>query len=1374
MLCTKLKYQLPYFFLLFVFTAHSQDVASLPKLSPSHTETFSDYKSFPSICFENAFEDKSGRLWLVPCASARKQSALHLFMFDGYDFTFVRGEISKLPINSHIIGMLNQETLIGYIEREDESKIFSYNVFEQQLKVQDLNQKGTLVTGIQREDQRFLFVSREHYKVTILEWQLELDKIHEIASCEAEITDTTPEFGTILYLDEEECWIDNFDRTYFTRFNYKTGKSKKYFADDFKGRQGVTDPFLALSTTADIRLFHQTRKRILRYINEQFVLFQLNPDLDVFEEVRSFPPSWNVHRLFEDKIGNELLICNDEANNFRAILEDTAGIRFDYTPFMDNINRSKLNLVTGPDFKEKLISCNESGITIQWVKNTSAIRHYLAPKSIRAMVELPDHRFLISFQGLGWHFLDETKGSTYWADVPGCNFNERGLQTGFFTDGTGNIWAAHKDLIIEYNPFTNSCENHNTQIDIILFFTFIGKNRLAIIDKEGQLFLHDLIAGRSTPVLENNIPKKFEGTVHDLYYDQAGVLWIATSSGLWRVDLETFEMQVIGKEPPFFDPRFLCIEPDEKGRLWLGTPLAGLNIYDPVTGDVIILNNEKGLGNNTVASIVTDDDGDRWLGTYNGISIVDKEGALFANLNLEDGLIEKENNRFAAYKAKDGKLLIGTVKGLNVINPREVKARLKQTSKPQIYLTSLEYFDTKTNQSIVNTYHLDDLSRIQLPASRRFINLKFALSNYYKPKENQYAYKLEGLDKNWTFLGTQPSLSLNNLPVGKYQILIRGSDPVGNWTEEPVSIPIHAKEFFYKQPWFYSLLLLLLGGIAFLWIQRLRTEVKKATRKIREDKEVIESQAEQLKELDKAKSQFFTNISHEFRTPLTVISGMAERLEKDPHSWAERGSQLIKRNSTNLLNLINQILDLRKLESGKLEVSMIQSNIVSYLKYIFESFQSYAQSKQVKMHFLCQEKEIMMDYDPDKILRIISNLLSNAIKFTPEKGNIFLIAEKISHSSSSFLLIKVKDTGTGIPSSQLSQIFNRFYQANQHAEKTRVKDAGHLNEGTGIGLALIKELVKLLEGDIQVTSEINKGSTFTITLPIHQKAQLIPEEASLSLSPRPLNPEVSLGKRKPANTRWADDLSELPLVLVIEDNEDVIQYLEACMEDLFRVATAMDGQQGIEKAIEMVPDAIISDIMMPQKDGYEVCDTLKNDERTSHIPIILLTARADAESRLSGLRKGADDYLTKPFNEEELLIRLNNLMTLRQKLQARFQNPNNIPPIKETELKIEHEFLQKIRHEMEAHLSEEDFGIVHLCRAIDMSRTQLHRKIKALTSYSTSQYLRKIRLQKAKELLETTELNVSEVTFKVGFRYPQNFSTAYMEEFGTQPSKTSK
>jgi signal transduction histidine kinase/AraC-like DNA-binding protein len=516
-----------------------------------------------------------------------------------------------------------------------------------------------------------------------------------------------------------------------------------------------------------------------------------------------------------------------------------------------------------------------------------------------------------------------------------------------------------------------------------------------------------------------------------------------------------------------------------------------------------------------------------------------------------------------------------------------------------------------------------------------------------------------------------------------------------------------------------------------------------------------------LKELDQMKSRFFTNISHELRTPLTIIKGMADQIQKNPEEWGDKGVQMIKRNSENLLNLVNQILDLRKLETGQLELHLVQDNVILYLSYILESFHSLAEQKNIQLLFESERSELVMDYDPAKLLRIFTNLLSNAIKFTPRSGTVWLKIDKQSND----LVIQVKDTGIGIPKDQLSSIFDRFYQVDTSQSRK--------GEGTGIGLAIVKEFVGLMEGEIWAESELNKGTTFHVALPIRQTAELKTSDGKEAISQQVKGMITKTAEAGRASFSMPSE-EDLPTLLIVEDNPDVRQYLMACLEGRYDIKVAEDGRQGEEMAIADIPDIIISDVMMPGKDGFELCESLKTDQRTSHIPIILLTAKADEDSRLSGLKRGADAYLSKPFNEEELLVRIEKLLDNRRLLQQRYSTMEHLRPVEDAAIRQEDEFIVALKQAVLDNIDDENYGIPEICRDMALSRSQLHRKLKALTDKSTSHFIRSIRLQKAKELLMTTDLNVSEVAYEVGFRNPRYFSTTFSEEFGVTPNEVKK
>jgi signal transduction histidine kinase/DNA-binding response OmpR family regulator len=733
------------------------------------------------------------------------------------------------------------------------------------------------------------------------------------------------------------------------------------------------------------------------------------------------------------------------------------------------------------------------------------------------------------------------------------------------------------------------------------------------------------------------------------------------------------------------------------------------------------------------------------------------------NFYVEDGLSHNEFNTPSALKARNGRIFMGGLNGVNAFFPAELER--KTAVKSHTLLSKYSLFDTEKDSLLF--FNVSTLpEKIELPPSVTSLNLHLALTSYLDPAKNQYAWRLDGLDEDWYYAGDQHVASYRHLAPGTYTFRAKAADPFGNWSENELTLRFVVIRPWYSRWWAWLLYLLAAGSAIYLLYRNQLSKRMEHAENLR------------LQELDEFRSHFFTNITHEFRTPLTVILGMAEQVESDASNEVKGKIGLIRRNGQNLLRLINQILDLAKLESNALKINYVQGDVLPYLRYITESLHSLANAQNVMVRVESKEAEIVMDYDPERLLQIVHNLLSNAIKFTPSGGRVVLRANVVNLAGLKTLpglQLTVTDNGVGIPPEDLPNIFDRFYQAN-NLEKAK---AG----GTGIGLALSKELVKAMNGEISVESEVGKGTVFTVRLPITKRAGLsdeVPVIASetVALSFPKGTSASHVAVRHDADVPFGNDKAT---VLLIEDNPDVVEYLIICLGEDYRLDYAYNGRSGIEKALETVPDLIISDVMMPEKDGFEVCETLKNDERTSHIPIVLLTARADAASRIAGLRRGADAYLSKPFHREELLAQLQVLTEKQRRITAwlsrKAQNEKQVPlpeTIAEEDLQIEDAFIQKLRNIVAENYTDEGFGLPQLCQKIGMSRSQLFRKMTALIAIAPSDFIRSHRLNEARKLLETTDLNVSEVAWQCGFVNLAHFSKVYQEEFGIAPSATNK
>lgn len=525
------------------------------------------------------------------------------------------------------------------------------------------------------------------------------------------------------------------------------------------------------------------------------------------------------------------------------------------------------------------------------------------------------------------------------------------------------------------------------------------------------------------------------------------------------------------------------------------------------------------------------------------------------------------------------------------------------------------------------------------------------------------------------------------------------------------------------------------------------------------DAELARLKAERLEEADELKTRLFANIAHEFRTPLTLITGMADLIHDNPHVQIRERTGMIQHNADKVLKLVDQMLNLSRLESGSMPLHAVQSDVIAFLRYIFQSYQGLAEYREVRLHFLPEAPQFMMDFDPEKLEETVGNLLSNALKYTPSGGDVYLSLHTAGNGLER-LMINVKDTGIGIPDDKVGFIFDRFYRV-EGPEK-------HYEEGSGIGLTLVREYVKLMGGEISVKSKIGEGTEFTLTLPVTRIAPELQspvhdKAADLTLeSPSPRN------ERDPENPD-----STLPQLLLIEDNPEVIQYLRLILGEKFRLLTAGNGEDGIHQALEHIPDLILSDVMMPGKDGFEVCKSLKKDFRTCHIPIVLLSARADKASRIAGLEQGADAYLTKPFNKKELILCLHNQLIQREKLRIKYSGQHTDAEHEPT-AGINELFLKNAKAALEKNYTEESFGIEELCNALSISRVQLHRKLIALTGQPASHFIRTFRLSKAKDLLLNTSKPVSEIAYETGFSDANYFSRVFSQEYGKPPSELRK
>jgi len=1085
--------------------------------------------------------------------------------------------------------------------------------------------------------------------------------------------------------------------------------------------------------------------------NARREIFELDPDL-----VNAHSADIRSAFLANDNCGNLLTGYYMADGSVQATLRMADGTQFDYSPVMSLVPDAT---PVSADFTRSIVMVKD-GYTIVEVTRGRSVEASLPLRMVRSVVDIGDGTVMVStnyadlgrWDASGFHLVRGPQTVSLYGDVEWQRARD------------GRIWMlTHQgvpdgnDLYpwVRYDPGRDHFEIFPCSGPPAEQFCVAGDGTI-ITASRGRLY-----TWREGDKTLKDIPDaRYAGTATHLLLESKDVLWLATTKGLYRVNRRSGTTEAFRFTADRVGVQRLCR--DTRGRLWLGTTSRGLFVIDSTDQVVFSVDKSRGLLNDIVTTMLEDDAGILWVGTYDGINLTSPEGKIIGKVTEAHGLISNECNRWSACKTSAGRLIFGSVLGLSVIDPVQWKARNLSQESPYIFLTALtSRYGEETTDIVDHLPALEAGQRIELPAANRNISASFMLTRYASPEINTYAYTFSLPGSEWQYLGTESTVVLNALPPGSYDLIIRGMDGNGNWSDPPLVVPLQVRRFFYQQWWFYTVCAFPFVILAWIWARQQRKARLYLEQEVLHRTATIRDQAVRLEEMDHVKTRLYTNITHEFRTPLTVILGLAGRLKHAVQPQEVTNSaELIERNGSSLLALVNQLLDLRKLESGAMPLHMLQDDLVRFVRYLSESFRSLAESRQIHFRLLTEVESLTMDFDAEKLRQVLANLLSNAIKFTPAGGEIYLQLDRIGGSGGELVSIRVKDTGIGIPEDRLDKIFEQFYQV----------DGSHTRrgEGTGIGLTLSAELVRMMGGTLSVASQLGTGSTFTLQLPV---TRLAPMPGDAGDGPEPgwlgapgLSPEPGLSK--PSAVRDG----ELPMIQLVEDNPDVIHFLVTCLEDHFNLRITMDGQEGLEAALAEIPDLIVSDVMMPVKDGLTLVQEIKEDVRTSHVPVILLTAKADLASRLEGIRYGADAYLAKPFHPEELRVQIDQLLTQRRKLQDRYRlltedtsRPNDQPTPEDL-------FLARLSAAVEQYLDDDTLDANQLSVVMGMSRSQLHRKLKALTGRSTMETVRDIRLARARQLLADPARTVAEVAYAVGFKYPETFSRAFQDATGLSPT----
>ncbi|CAM2063935.1 Response regulator [Sulfidibacter corallicola] len=877
-------------------------------------------------------------------------------------------------------------------------------------------------------------------------------------------------------------------------------------------------------------------------------------------------------------------------------------------------------------------------------------------------------------------------------------------------------------------------------------------------------------------------------------------------------------------------PQINALHLDHRGELWIGTAINGLLRYDPETRQVSRFDSSLGLVHNLIWGIQEDRAGTLWLHTPKGISQFDPENTTFRNFRIDVDFQAHRYGFSTVHRGRQDQLFFGGYPGFLFFDPATIE---EPRAGPPVILTHFEC--ANPNRDIVETLDFlsSDILRqgITLPHDEADFLIQFAALTYADPSANRYAYMLENFDPGWRPAGIGMQAAFVRLPPGHYVFKVKAANPDGVWSADPLTFPITITPPWWRTT--LARFLFFVGSFALLvWafrfqqnyclrkeravhqqrekqmqieaaqlqaraaaasaealreenarknlelakareLAQINARLEKQTAALTLEREKTEHQAKKLLELDRLKSRFFANISHELRTPLALIlPPLQDALDHRFGPLQQNLQRMLKvahHEGTRLLRLINQLLELAKLEAGAMELRARRGNLVSFLERIVSLYRSLGERRHIDLQFQSNRDEIIAFFDPDKLEKVFYNLLSNAFKYTAEGGKIKLSIAWKDGEDGEWVQIQVKDTGEGIPEDEIQRVFDRFYQVSREKGGRR---------GTGLGLSLVRELTELHHGRVAIASEPGFGSTFCIDLPLAREAfapgeildAVVQEDIGVQAVDS-IDMDLDLAAVTDDTGAIDEPTSGAPTILVVEDNPSFRQYLLERLAERYKVIGCENGEVALKEARREPPDLVLSDVMMPEMDGYALCRELRADASLAHVPVILLTAKASDHSKIEGLQIGADDYLAKPFNMAELSIRIENLIEIRRTLRRRFSKEMNLGPKRILAESADEAFLRQIQQVVETHMEASAFGVAQLAEEVGLSQRQLQRKLREITRLSPAGFLRTMRLQRAADLLEQEAGTVAEVAYRAGFKNPEHFSRLFAQVFGVAPSK---
>ena len=906
------------------------------------------------------------------------------------------------------------------------------------------------------------------------------------------------------------------------------------------------------------------------------------------------------------------------------------------------------------------------------------------------------------------------------------NFNQRNSQLvnenvyAILPDGEGNLWLGTLSALVRFNPEQQS-------------FTTIEK------EKDG------------TPVVSKQITT--------LFRDSHKRLWIGGEEGLSVFKQEGLDIQKASILPVSNVTKLFtnCIYEASNGIIWVGTR-EGFYCFNEKDKQIKRYNTTNGLPNNVVYGILEDSFGRLWLSTNRGISCFNPETEKFRNFTESDGLQSNQFNTASYCRTSVGQMYFGGINGITTFRPELL---LDNPYTPPVVITKLQLFNKVVrpdDETGILTKNISETKSITLKSWQTAFSIEFVVSNYISGQHNTFAYKLEGYDKEWYYLTDSRTVSYSNLPQGTYQFLVKAANSDGKWNPIPTALEIIVLPIWYKTWWALLIFFATFAGFItfvfrFFWMRKSMEAQLEIERRDKEHQE----------EINQMKMRFFINISHELRTPLTLIlTPLQEIINKISDRWTRNQLEYIQRNANRLLHLVNQLMDYRRAELGVFELKAKKGNAHQLIQDNFLFYDKLARHKKITytLHSELEDKEVL--FDANYLELIVNNLLSNAFKYT-ESGQSITVTLK---EENGWLLLQVSDTGIGIPINKQGKIFERFYQI----------ESEHV--GSGIGLSLVQRLIELHHGRIELDSEENKGSTFSVYLPqdlsVYKPSELASndeqneEEQVYSTNSKAM---YFIDTEKVENESVESGDKKRGTILIVEDNNEIRRYLNNGLADLFNTLEAGNGEEALEKLKDNEVDVIVTDVMMPVMDGIKLCKNVKQNIRTCHIPVIILSAKTDIKDQMEGLQMGADDYIPKPFSLAILTTKIQNMMRTRRRMLDKYAKSLEVEPEKITFNAMDEALLKRAMTIVEKNMDNIEFSTDEFAREMNMSRSNLHLKLKAITGESTIDFIRKIRFNEAAKLLKDGRYTVAEVSTMVGFNTPSYFATSFKKYFGCLPTE---